>query len=192
MWKKCVKSEYEINKSLGYINKIMKLIENFPHCFIKIFWIPVHVHVGWTRINRGPTEENDDWGNPEKSTSVPFQAGFDWCHTWTPGPHHRGRDRVRENDSDPPVSASCSKCWVFLVLELCSASNIHGQNMLTCLSQYIMILKFMFRGKLSVKDGMNFPISIYIYLVETLYIVAPMQNQNSEKLYVNQLKRLEI
>lgn len=34
---KCVKSEYEINKSLGYINKIMKLIENFSHCFIKIF-----------------------------------------------------------------------------------------------------------------------------------------------------------
>lgn len=55
-----------------------------------------------------------------------------------------------------------------------------------------MILKFMFRGKLSVKDGMNFPISIYIYLVETLYVVAPMQNQNSENLYVNQLKRLEI
>lgn len=77
MWKKCVKSEYEINKSLGYINKIMKLIENFSHCFIKISWIPVHVHVGWTRNNRGPTEENDDWGNPEKSTSVPLQAGFD-------------------------------------------------------------------------------------------------------------------
>lgn len=57
-----------------------------------------------------------------------------------------------------------------------------------------MILKFMFRGKLSVKDGMSFPIhvSIYIYLVETLYIVAPMQNQNSENLYANQLKRLEI
>lgn len=34
---KCVKFEYEINKFLGYINKIMKLIENFLYCFIKIF-----------------------------------------------------------------------------------------------------------------------------------------------------------
>lgn len=37
-----------------------------------------------------------------------------------------------------------------------------------------MILKFMFRGKLLVKDGMSFFILIYIYLVEILYIVVFM------------------
>lgn len=72
MWKKCVKFEYEINKFLGYINKIMKLIENFLYCFIKIFWISVYIYVGWIRINRGLIEENDDWGNLEKFISVFF------------------------------------------------------------------------------------------------------------------------
>lgn len=61
-----------LNKFLGYINKIMKLIENFLYCFIKIFWISVYVYVGWIRINRGLIEENDDWGNLEKFISVFF------------------------------------------------------------------------------------------------------------------------
>lgn len=69
---KYVKFEYEINKFLGYINKIMKLIENFLYCFIKIFWIFVYVYVGWIRNNWGLIEENDDWGNLEKFISVFF------------------------------------------------------------------------------------------------------------------------
>lgn len=69
---KCVKFEYEINKFLGYINKIMKLIENFLYCFVKIFWISVYIYVGWIRINRGLIEENDYWGNLEKFISVFF------------------------------------------------------------------------------------------------------------------------
>lgn len=60
------------DKFLGYINKIMKLIENFLYCFIKIFWISVYIYVGWIRINRGLIEENDDWGNLEKFISVFF------------------------------------------------------------------------------------------------------------------------
>lgn len=50
----------------------------------------------------------------------------------------------------------------------------------------------MFRGKLSIKDGMSFLTSIYVYRVETSYIVHVdlKQNQNSDNLYVNQLKKM--
>lgn len=50
----------------------------------------------------------------------------------------------------------------------------------------------MFRGKLSIKDGMSFLTSIYVYRVETSYIVHVVlkQNQNSDNLYVNQLTKM--
>ena len=51
----------------------------------------------------GGAEETVDSGDEEDSPDLPVQRGSDRSGARTPGAHHRGRDRLRQNHADPAV-----------------------------------------------------------------------------------------